>query len=237
MLDNQESINAVGLHDSLAADWEQKYSLARFRRRSDAFFGLLKNLPTTGQVWLDGGCGTGNLSRRMRDSGAFVIGVDGSGEMLKVAQALCTGERETGALFVRIENIENLPLPDAVFDGIICSSVIEYLSKPDVCLREFHRVLKPGGLLLISAPNKQSVLRRILKLAHKLTGFFFPKPWPYYLAFSINEYSLNDLTERLGAAGLNAMEATYFSPCDVGGLMKAWMGSLIICMAKKSEPG
>ena len=43
-------------------------------------------------------------------------------------------------------------------DGVLCSSVLEYVSDVDTCLKEFARVLRPAGLLLVSVPNRHSIV-------------------------------------------------------------------------------
>jgi SAM-dependent methyltransferase len=47
----------------------------------------------------------------------------------------------------------SLPFSDGAFDGVLCTEVLEHLSDPDGAVREFYRVLKPGGTLLASAPQ------------------------------------------------------------------------------------
>ncbi len=45
-----------------------------------------------------------------------------------------------------------LPFPDASFDAVLCTEVIEHIPDPTESIREMHRVLKPGGLLLVTLP-------------------------------------------------------------------------------------
>jgi len=44
------------------------------------------------------------------------------------------------------------PLPDAGFDAVLCSQVLEHVFTPEAFLREIHRVLRPGGRLLLAVP-------------------------------------------------------------------------------------
>jgi SAM-dependent methyltransferase len=46
----------------------------------------------------------------------------------------------------------NLPFQDQCFDAVICAELFEHLPKPDAALREVHRVLKAGGILLMTVP-------------------------------------------------------------------------------------
>lgn len=52
-----------------------------------------------------------------------------------------------------IGNLEKLPLPDNMFDDIICSDVVQHLKDPMACFKEFSRVLKDGGLCFVKTPN------------------------------------------------------------------------------------
>lgn len=48
---------------------------------------------------------------------------------------------------------EQLPLADAEFNLVICTQVLEYVVQPSLVFAEIHRVLRPGGVLLLSAPS------------------------------------------------------------------------------------
>lgn len=48
---------------------------------------------------------------------------------------------------------ERLPLRDAQFDVVICSQMLQYVARPSLVLGEIHRVLRPGGALLLSVPS------------------------------------------------------------------------------------
>lgn len=47
---------------------------------------------------------------------------------------------------------KKIPFSDNFFDGILCTEVLEHVLDLEIVLREFHRVLKPEGILLISIP-------------------------------------------------------------------------------------
>ena len=49
-------------------------------------------------------------------------------------------------------DLVNIPVDDGRFDLIFCSQNLEHVPEPKVVLREFYRVLKPGGMLWLSAP-------------------------------------------------------------------------------------
>ena len=49
-------------------------------------------------------------------------------------------------------DLQDMPLADESLDAIICTEVLEHVENPFRAVREMHRVLKPGGILLASAP-------------------------------------------------------------------------------------
>ena len=56
-------------------------------------------------------------------------------------------------------------LPDGPFDAVLCLDVIEHMDDRPALLAEIRRILKPGGLLFISAPNRETSWRRRLRAA------------------------------------------------------------------------
>ena len=53
-------------------------------------------------------------------------------------------------------NLDELPLPDGCVDAVLCTQVLEHLEWPRESLAEFRRVLRPGGLLYLTAPMAQA---------------------------------------------------------------------------------
>src|SRR5262245_1292387 len=51
--------------------------------------------------------------------------------------------------------IDDIPKPDNTFDAIICIAVLEHVENPELCVREFFRVVKPGGVVIASVPFLQ----------------------------------------------------------------------------------
>ena len=100
-----------------------------------------------GRRILDAGCAAGALSALLVARGASVVGIDVAPSLVRIAR-----ERlESRAEFHIADLGEPLPfLADASFDVVIASLVLHYLRDWDRPLREFHRVLKADGALLIS---------------------------------------------------------------------------------------
>lgn len=103
-----------------------------------------------GQRALDYGCGDGALlaiiKQRVGDSGT-AIGFDPNREAVSLATQ-CLQQRGIDAQ-VR-ETLD--PTLHETFDRIICAEVIEHVHEPRSLLRELHRLLKPGGLAVVTTP-------------------------------------------------------------------------------------
>lgn len=98
---------------------------------------------------LDVGCGGGRFMRRMQRLGWQAEGNDFD------AQAAARVQREYG-LPVHVGELAACALPASHYDAITLSQAIEHVYEPAATLREIHRLLKPGGLLVMTTPNPQS---------------------------------------------------------------------------------
>ncbi|MGA9584237.1 MAG: class I SAM-dependent methyltransferase, partial [Terracidiphilus sp.] len=90
-----------------------------------------------GEFILDLGCGDGELTMQVAETGAHVLGVDASVDMVSTA-------RERG-VEAEQANAESLPFHDATFDAVFSNAALHWISDQDAMLAQVHRVLKPGG--------------------------------------------------------------------------------------------
>ena len=90
-----------------------------------------------GEHILDLGCGDGQLTARLAETGVQVRGVDASAAMVAAARARGVVADEAAA--------EKLPYPDASFDAVFSNAALHWVRGQDEMLAEVHRVLKPGG--------------------------------------------------------------------------------------------
>ncbi|MBU1083416.1 class I SAM-dependent methyltransferase [Patescibacteria group bacterium] len=104
------------------------------------------------QLILDSGAGTGNLTVRLLKSGRDVIAVDSNKDALKYLYDKCSNVDVLGTLETKqLDLSKPLPFADDIFDGIVSSLVIPFVSPHKEYFSENFRVLKPGGLFSISA--------------------------------------------------------------------------------------
>jgi ubiquinone/menaquinone biosynthesis C-methylase UbiE len=105
--------------------------------------------PAAGATVLDAGCGTGYGTEEFAQ-GVRVVGVDVSADA--VAHAARTFSRP-GVHFLQA-SCDSLPFADGSFGLVTAFEVIEHLERWQEMLGEARRVLDPGGVLLVSTPNK-----------------------------------------------------------------------------------
>ncbi len=127
---------------------------------------------------LDVGCGRGLDLALQGPKGAVLFGLDGSHVMIRKA-ASTFQERGLPALLV-CAAAEGLPFPDATFHKVYCKGAIDHFYDPGRAVREMARVLRPGGRLVISVANFESLgcrLGRFYNRVHKvLRGRELPRP-------------------------------------------------------------
>jgi len=124
---------------------------------------------------LDVGCGNGfNIfylnSYQGKNKKVFFTGVD-----LSHSRIFYANERKkitrTNNINFEVGDAMALSFPEATFDIVICTEVLEHLPDPKLCVSELFRVLKPGGLAIITTPNPENVilkLGRVLKAFHQM---------------------------------------------------------------------
>ena len=96
---------------------------------------------------LDVGCGTGFLALLLAELGHRVVGVDAADEMLDLARA--KAEAAGLAIDLRRSDADGLPFAEASFDLVVERHVLWTLPDPVASLREWARVLRPGGRVVL----------------------------------------------------------------------------------------
>jgi SAM-dependent methyltransferase len=114
-----------------------------------------------GRRVLDVGCGTGWFSREIERAGGRVVALDIGLKLLEKTGEKCAAARVAG-------DACRLAFADHSFDIVVSSECIEHTVDPRQALAEMCRVLKPGGLLVVTVPNElwrwAEVVARVFKL-------------------------------------------------------------------------
>ncbi|MBI4786235.1 MAG: methyltransferase domain-containing protein [Chloroflexi bacterium] len=105
-------------------------------------------VPLEGARVLDVGCGIGAYVDKFRGLTAEAFGVDVDPEKLYAARL------EKGLRMLAASVSEILPFPNGAFDAVLLHEVIEHVADDRQTVREAHRVVKHGGMLLVFAPNR-----------------------------------------------------------------------------------
>jgi ubiquinone/menaquinone biosynthesis C-methylase UbiE len=122
---------------------------------------VLEMLHSERGLLLDIGCAAGAEFEPLLARGFQIVGFDYAPEMIRVAQHRFGTSR--GVNLCRAD-AESLPFPDASFDHVVCLGVFEYLVTYGRCLQEIRRVLRPGGMLIVSLPTRISLDRFSINL-------------------------------------------------------------------------
>ena len=126
---------------------------------------LRKTELRAGERVLDVGCGTGVVTRlaaeHVGDEG-MVAGLDLNPGMLAVAKSVTPAESGIGWYEASAEAI---PLPDRTFDVVLCQLSLQFVSDKNKALQEMHRVLAPGGRLVLNVPGPADPLFETLATA------------------------------------------------------------------------
>lgn len=142
-----------------------------YRPEHDAVMSALLREPP-GRV-LDVGCGTGILTERIQQefARARVAGCDFSSGMLRQA-----ARRRSGPDWVRANALQ-LPFVDQSWDAVVSTEAFHWFPNQGAALREFLRVLRPGGRLLVSLINPPlEAISRITRRSSAIMGQ--PLYWP-----------------------------------------------------------
>ncbi|MFF0494165.1 class I SAM-dependent methyltransferase [Nocardia sp. NPDC004068] len=186
-----------------------------FRRHEIVYARLLDRC--AGQVVLEAGSGEGYGANMIAGVAARVIGVDyDTGAVEHVRAAYPRVEMIQG-------NLADLPVEDGTIDVVVNFQVIEHLWDQAGFLRECLRVLRPGGTLLISTPNRIT---------------FSPGRDTPLNPFHTRELNAAELSELLVAAGFRVelMTGVHHGP-DLLALDAKWEGSIIDAQIRRALAG
>lgn len=101
---------------------------------------------------LDLGCGSGMTMRDILERGHAVIGADITEAMLNQARAVVRDSTPGQAQLI-LSDAENIPFEDNSFDVVLCVGVLQYLQTDQHAVREMSRVVRDGGLVVMTLPN------------------------------------------------------------------------------------
>jgi len=128
---------------------------------------ILKYLPKSGKI-IEAGCGLGRFVKYLSDEGYDIEGIEYSEETVRIVKEIDPG------LKVIQGDVLNMPYRTNSIDGIISLGVVEhFISGCDKPLKEMYRILKPGGVAIITVPS--------FNLIRKVKKYFYIDEVNYFL--------------------------------------------------------
>lgn len=164
--------------------------------------------PLAGRTAIDVGCGAGLLAEPLARMGATVTGVDAAPENIAAARDHAAGQ----GLAIRYHAGELAALPGGAFDLVTSMEVVEHVTDHAAFIAELAERLAPGGLMILSTPNRTMLSKLLLVEAAERVGAV-PRgthDWDQFL-------KPEELTELLEGAGLEVTDRTGLSPSAAKG--------------------
>jgi ubiquinone/menaquinone biosynthesis C-methylase UbiE len=124
-----------------------------FRSQRDLVLGMLEGV--SGRI-ADLGCGPAVMAEDLLGRGFDVWGVDASEQMIERGAARMQEHPLAARLRLGVGDVERLDFPTGFFDAVLAMGVLEYFTDYRAALAEVHRVLRPGGLAVLTVPNQHS---------------------------------------------------------------------------------
>jgi ubiquinone biosynthesis O-methyltransferase len=195
--------------------WFARYESRTYRQRRNLIKEIVQkhvaglNVEGGAIEVLDFGCGTGVLSKDLAELGASVTGVDNSEAMIDAAQLYL---RSMGSR-VRLEWVSNDSgaggYEDRVYDVVLCVSVLEFVEDMQTVASRLSSCVAPGGVLILTVPNRHSWLRKIEKIVYRHPGILrcfsrlkhLAEP-ECYLSIQKHQLTLEELSHILQRNGM-----------------------------------
>lgn len=172
-------------------------------------------------TFLEVGCAGGAFLNAAREAGFSVKGVEYSSEASEFA-------RKRFGLDVVTGDLDGAHYPTAAFDVVFMGDVLEHLSNPVETVTEIHRVLRPGGLLVIECPMQTNTLfSRSGFLIFSLLGKRATVHLPPYHLFEYRPASMSGLLRRCG------FEVTLVKQAMINPREVTLRGSAVVRIGKK----
>lgn len=239
--------NTVTYFDEMSTDWTQKYQSRTFKERLDTVLAWLPK-QSEGLHVLDYGCGSGVFSAELLKKGFSVTSVDASPGMVAATQKnLATLDGvSSGQYQVALVDSQDFSgeYQQHRYDGICCMGVIEYVPEDDKLLEILASLVKPGGFLMVSLPNQQSVLRGFERFVYnnpslfKALGLFSHlTAQDAYLNYQAHQYTVKGFTQNIVSKGFKPVHHKFHvSPSVLNVLATSpAVGMTMILMFEKTE--
>lgn len=160
--------------------------------RTSLMLNKLKALRTHGRV-LDAGCGDGVLSFRLVNDGFMVVAADAARKCIAYMQQKIKRLHLQTSIEAECIDLANLPYKVKTFDAVTCGEVLEHIADDTRVIKQFFRVLKPGGVCIITTPGKPHMWHEI----DDISGH-------------VRRYTRSELMDKFRQTGFHILECSYW---------------------------
>ena len=153
---------------------------------------------------LEVGCGPGIMLPDLLAMGFDVRAIDVSAEMIRRAEQRMSGDPLARRCRLAVGDVERLEFGEGAFDAVVAMGVLEYLPACDGALREMVRVLRPGGHLVLTVPNRAAAYH-VATSAYLAARRFVGRP--RRAAYPARPYLPWALDRQLAGLGMRKIES------------------------------
>ncbi len=206
MLTSKFDPKVANFWDYESRNWGEKYGKkTSYFYRCRTIYQLFGSTGLRHASILDYGCGSGDITFPMLQNGHSVTGVDiAEGMVRKASERAEEFGLASNASYHHLDDELLSKISSQKFDAVICSSVLEYVEEDMSPVRTFHSILKDGGFLIVSVPDRKSLFCKLDKWMHankRLMPRFIPIEKLGYLDIQKRQYDINlfiEVVEKIG---------------------------------------
>lgn len=193
---------------------QERFPRAGFNRSKRLFVEqTIRNRLSAGALVLDLGCGPGWVSHNLVADFALT-GVDVEEDAVKLCRSLYQADYMVGSAF-------DLPFPAGQFDAVIFTEAIEHFKEPEATVVEITRVLKPGGIAVVTTPNCGSLFWLLIE-----------NTWHRFFGGPCKPYSRDVHPSRFTRRSLREMLGRHLTIETVD---TVWFGLILTAMGRKGD--
>jgi 2-polyprenyl-3-methyl-5-hydroxy-6-metoxy-1,4-benzoquinol methylase len=230
--------------DEESKDWGRKYAKrSSYYYRCRTFHEFFLEAGLGRASILDYGCGSGDITFPMLQAGHCVTGVDiARGMITKATERAQQAGLAATATYHHLDDINLSAIPSGRFDVVVCSSVLEYVDDDRSLLKMLRDLLRDGGFLLVSIPDRRSLYCKLDKWLYankRLLPRFIPVEKLEYLDIQKRQYDIGQFIREMETSGF-ALSAKKHNTITLqrGAIMERFsnipgIGMLAIMMFKK----
>ncbi len=213
--------------DKLAPEFDETMNMYDLNKRIKVVFDELLTENIKGKELLDAGCGTGWFSKKAVERGASVTSMDLGQNLLNEVSKKCESKKVIGSIM-------DMPFEDETFDFAVCSEVIEHVPDPKIAMMELYRVLKPGGVLILTTPNKFWFFSLKIASFLKIRPYQGLENWQSWSEFRKNLVSIGFRIDALHGIHIFPFVVPFLNPIiDLFHRFKKPLGPIMVNLAAR----